>query len=63
MYGKTAPKLWYKCLIECLTTFGFVLAAGHPFLFIRKTFINGMQIIIVIAVFVNDMLVTANDLA
>ena len=64
LYGsKIAPKLWYKCLIECLTTLGFVLVAGHPYLFIRKTFINGMQIIIVIAVFVDDLLVTGNDLA
>ena len=64
LYGsKTAPKLWYKCLIECLTTLGFVLVAGHPYLFIRKTFVNGMQIIVVIAIFADDLLVTGNDLA
>ena len=40
-----------------------MLVAGHPCLFIRKTFISGIQIIIVIAVFVDDLLVTGNDLA
>ena len=27
--SKTAPKLWYKCLIEFLTTLGFALAAAR----------------------------------
>ena len=50
-------------MIEFLTTLGFVLVAGHPYLLIRKPFINGIQIIIVKAVFVDDLLVTGNDLA
>ena len=46
LYGsKTARKLRYKCLIECLTISGFNLVAGHSCLFVRKTVINGKQII------------------
>ncbi len=63
LYGsKTAPKMWYKCLYECLISLGFKLVAGHPCLFIRVTFVDGKQITIVMAVFVDDLLVTGKDL-
>ena len=53
---------WYKCLYECLISLGFILVAGHPCLFIRVTSVDGKQIIIVMAVFVDDLLVTGKDL-
>ena len=59
LYGtKSAPKLWYKCLHEFLISVGFKNVGGHPCLFIRVVIVHGEQLIVVIAVFVDDFIVT-----
>ena len=52
---QSAPRLWYKCLVEFLKSVGFESVAGHPCLFIRQS--TGAYRIIVIAVFVDDLFV------
>ncbi len=61
LYGsKSAPKLWYNCLYAFIIELGFKSVAGHPFLFIRMTVVDGTTIIIVIGIFVEDLLVAGN---
>jgi hypothetical protein len=63
LYGsKSAPKLWYNCLYQCVIELGFKSVAGHPCLFIRVTVVAGKTIIIVIGIFVDDLLVTGNSI-
>ena len=64
LYGsKSAPKLWYNCLYQFVIQLGFKSVAGHPCLFIRTTIVEGMIIIIVIGIFVDDLLVAGNSVA
>jgi hypothetical protein len=64
LYGsKSAPKLWYNCLYQCVIDLGFKSVAGHPCLFIRVTVVAGNLIVIVIGIFVDDLLVTGNSVA
>ena len=56
LYGsKSAPRLWYKRLVEFLKSVDFESVAGHPCLFIKQS--TGAYGIIVIAVFVDDLIV------
>ena len=63
LYGsKSAPKLWYNCLYQCVIELGFKSVAGHPCLFIRVTVVAGKTIIIMMGIFVDDLLVTGNSI-
>ena len=53
--SKSAPRLWYKSLVEFLKSVSLESVAGHPYLFIRLS--TGAYRIIVIAVFVDDLFV------
>ena len=62
LYGsKTALKLWYKCLLDCLTNLGFESGSGHPCLFNLVEVVHWKEITIIIAVFVDDLIVTGSD--
>ena len=63
LYGtKSAPKSWYKLLSSFIIDEGFESVAGHPCLFIRRTMVDGKENVIVLALFVDDLIVCGNDL-
>ena len=46
--SKTAPKLWHKCLLECLTSLGLKMVAGYSCLFLRTMFWETNQYLLMI---------------
>jgi hypothetical protein len=64
LYGsKSAPELWYNCFYAFIIEIGFRTVAGHPFLFIRITIIDGKTVIIVISILVDGQLIAGNFLS
>jgi hypothetical protein len=58
LYGSKSA--WYNCLYAFIIELGFKSVAEHPCLFIRMTVVDGITIIIVISIFVDDLLVSGN---